>query len=218
MAEASLTRRARAAAFETWMRNAAAAGGRVEPERPEQELLAEHHMMGLAISAMEGEARQLLRGASLRPDFWQLAVDFIGNFTHRVHRVKEEEVFFPALSERGLLTPEYCRHFAEDHEALGGLTLELCDGVAEGDWEKAFRVVSIYLSRIRPHLEMEERSLLAAEVSEIPEPVVADIQRRFHEIEVVGLGTEGRSRVVSITQELRRAVGLAELHTVIDAW
>ena len=127
-------------------------------------------------------------------------------------------MFFPALQERGLLSPAYSEHFEEDHQALGELTNELCAGVGEGDWEKAFRVVSIYAGRIRPHLEAEERSLLSPEIAGIPESELAPIQKRFREIESDALGEEGRGRILRITQELRRSVGLAELHTVIDTW
>lgn len=209
---------ARAIAFEDWMRTAYSPPGTVEVERPEQELLAEHHMMGLALSAMENEARQLLRGAPLRPDFWQVAVDFIGNFTHRVHRVKEEQVFFPALQRWGLLTPEYSEHFEEDHLALGSLTHDLCEGVADGDWEKAFRVVSIYLGRIRPHLTAEERSLLAPELAEIPAGELVPIQQRFREIEVQALGSTGRGRIVEISQQLRRSIHFTDLHEPVESW
>lgn len=209
---------ARAIAFETWMNNVGLAPARWAPERPEHELLAEHYMMGLATSAMEEEAQQLLRGASLRPAFWQQVVDYIGNFTHRVHRVKEEEVFFPALAEWGLLIPEDKEHFEADHRALGDLTRDLCDGVGEGDWEKAFRVVSIYLGRIRPHLAAEEVRLLSPEVAKIPTKDLAPISRRFREIEAEALGSEGRNRIVTLTQGICRSVGLAELHAEIDTW
>ena len=209
---------ARAIAFEDWMRTAYSPPGAVEMERPEQELLAEHHMMGLALSAMETEARQLLRGAPLRPDFWRVAVDFIGNFTHRVHRVKEEDVLFPALQSWGLLAPDRCQHFEEDHEALGGLTRELCDGVDEGDWEKAFRVVSIYLDRIRPHLTAEEGTLLMPELVEIPVGELAPIQQRFREIETHVLGAAGRSRILALSQQLRRSIHFTDLHEPVESW
>lgn len=198
--------RARSKAFESWLETTRP--GATARQRPEQELLAEHHLMGSVLGAMEQEARRLRGGDPLRPEFWGRVVDFIGDFTHRVHRVKEEEVFFPALEGWGLVDPEVCRHLHSDHEKLEDLTRVLCEGVGEGDWEKAFRVVAIYLDRIRPHLEAEEQRLLAPDLGRIPEPGAAFLSRRFASIEAEVLGADGRGEVLALVQSLRRDTGL----------
>lgn len=215
--ENTSARAARAAAFDRWLSNARATDGG-EFERPEHELLAEHYMMDLALAAMDEEARQLLRGSELRPDFWRTAVEFIGDFTHRVHRVKEEQVFFPALCEWGLLEPEQAEHLAHEHESLGQLTLELYDAIGESDWEKAFRVVASYLGRIRPHLEAEELRLLSPKLAEIPDERMVPIFDRFRAVERDVLGPDGRRKLMEFTQRLCRQVGLADLHEEVNAW
>ncbi len=214
MTDEAKARRARALAFDLWMRDAAVAA----PARPEQELLAEHHVMGMAIAAMDEEARRLAHGEPLRPDFWQTVVDVIGNFVHRVHRRKEEEAFFPALHAWGLVDAEHSKGLERAHRALGQLTQELCDGVGEGDWEKVFRVVVIYLDHIRSHLAAEEIQLLSPALAELPVERIEPVRLQFLAIEREALGERGRRSVLADTRRLCQEVGLAELHHEVDTW
>lgn len=211
MTEEAAARRARAAAFEAWSRSDPAM-------RPEQELLGEHHVMSVAMSAMDEEAHRLLRGSELRPEFWDTVIEVIGRFIHRVHRTKEEQVFFPALCEWGLLEPVHAEVLHDVHGELGRLTEELCDGIRASDWEQVFRVVAIYLHGIRAHLAAEERHLLSRELAEIPEARLTDVREGFRAVERAALGDAGRGRILVLTRQLCRQVGLAELHHEVDTW
>jgi hemerythrin-like domain-containing protein len=196
---------ARARAFEAWRK---AARGESAPQRPEQQLLAEHHLMLAVLEAMDAEARRLLDGGVLRPEFWRGVVEFIGNFSHRVHRVKEERFFFPALEAWGLATPEICRHIADDHEKLKELTWLLCDGVNEGDWEKTFRVVAMYLDRMRSHIHAEEQQLLSPALAEVDAERVRPVAEGFAALEAETLGPEGRLGYLEITRSVCDDVGI----------
>jgi len=200
---------ARALAFQAWLRGGGRGNGSRVRQTPQQELLAEHHLMAAVLEAMTEEARQMLRGDSLRPEFWARVVDVIGNFTHHVHRAKEEQCFFPALGEWGLLEPDDLRQLVQDHAALREMTLDLCEGVSEGDWEKAFRLVAIYVGRMRLHLEAEEERLLSARLDEVPEERLAAVAERFAAIETRTLGAKGRAHYVEVARSLCRDVGLA---------
>ena len=195
----------RARALEGWL---ADARGDAVRQRPEEQLLAEHQLMLAALAAMEVEAKRLLHGEPLRPDFWRGVVEFIGNFSHRVHRVKEERFFFPALEAWGLIEPETCRHIGDDHESLKELTWLLCDGVNEGDWEKAFRVVSMYLARMRAHLEAEEHRMTIPELAQVDDERVGPVRAGFAAIEAEELGSDGRLEYFDITRSLCRDVGI----------
>lgn len=200
-----MSEHARARAFEAWLENARGDGA---PQRPEQQLLAEHHLMLAVLAAMDAEAQRLLQGGVLRPEFWRGVVEFIGNFSHRVHRVKEERFFFPALEAWGLAAPEVCRHIEDDHENLKELTWLLCEGVNEGDWEKVLRVVSMYLGRMRTHIANEERQLLAPALAEVEAQQVRPIFEGFAALETEELGEQGRTDYFELTCSVCRDVGL----------
>jgi hemerythrin-like domain-containing protein len=196
---------ARAKALEGWLDDAR---GDAIRQRPEAQLLAEHQLMLAVLAAMEVEAKRLLHGEPLRPDFWRGVVEFIGNFSHRVHRVKEERFFFPALEAWGLIPPELCRHVADDHDKLKELTWLLCEGVNEGDWEKAFRVISMYLTQMRTHLEAEEAHLTMPALAEVDEERVHPVRAGFAVIEAEELGNDGRLDYFDLTGSLCRDVGI----------
>jgi hemerythrin-like domain-containing protein len=201
-----MSEHARARAFEAWLK---AARGEAAPQRPEEELLAEHHLMLAVLEAMEAEARRLLDGGVLRPEFWRGVVEFIGNFSHRVHRVKEERFFFPALEAWGLATPGVCRRIEDDHEKLKELTWLLCEGVNEGDWEKTFRVVAMYLARMRDHIDAEERQLLSPALAEVDAERVRPVSEGFAALEAEALGAAGRLGYLEITHSVCTDVGIA---------
>ncbi|MDJ0850506.1 MAG: hypothetical protein QNK04_19205 [Myxococcota bacterium] len=141
-----------AAALEAWGK----AGRGVLPSTcPSDELIADHVVMDAALEAIGHEARQLREGHSLRPEFWSRAVDFIGNYVHRVHRAKEEELF-RALLGWGLVARGASTPLVEDHARARELTFDLCDAVGDGDWERVLRLVALYLRFMEPHMRCEE--------------------------------------------------------------
>ena len=197
---------ARSRAFAAWLENAR---GAAKPQRPEQELLAEHYLMQAVLAAMEEEARQLLGHRPLRPEFWKGVAEFIGNFSHRVHRLKEEQILFPALEAWGLLEPEACQRLQADHEELKQLTWLLCDAVHHGDWAQAFRVVAVYLGRMRAHLEGEEGGLLSPGLAGVGAEGIDPLAARFARLEAETLGERGRLPYVEIMRSLCLEAGIA---------
>jgi len=188
-----------AALVHTWAEGGSEGG---EPQRPDEELWAEHFLIRSVVEAMREEAMVLREGSPLRPAFWEGVVDFIGNFVHRVHRAKEEDVFFPVLVEQGLIDSEREAHLHDEHSHLKDLTLELCDGVSEGDWEKAMRVVARYLDLMTAHLDAEERHMRNPAVRALPAEEWKDVQRSFGAIEGRVLGESGRREYLELTRSL----------------
>ena len=85
----------------------------------------------------------------------------------------------------------------------------LCgDGVNEGDWEKAFRVVAIYLGRMRPHLEAEERRLVSPELADVEAERIDPVAASFAALEEDELGVGGRLEYFDITCSLCKDVGI----------
>jgi len=179
-----------------------------EPLRPEQELRAEHLLMRSVVAAMRAEGEALLDRNPLRPHFWNGVVDFIGNFVHFAHRAKEEATFFPMLIRCGLIDSHGEAHLHREHGELKELTLELCDGVGAGDWEKALRVVARYVDLVSAHLDAEERHLNSPAVLELPTHEIQDARRAFDEIEATALTDTARSHYLDLTKSLCRDVGI----------
>lgn len=181
--------------------------GQPHAQRPEDTLLAEHQLMRAVLSAMEKEAEDLLAGRPLRPEFWADVVDFIGNFVHRVHRVQEERFFFPKLIELDLLDATDQEHLEQDHTLLKQLTLALCDGVNEGDWEKALRVVSRYLHIMESHLDAEEQRLKSPALRSLSDEQVKGLQREFHSFARAASSETSRRHTLELTRSLCSQTG-----------
>jgi hemerythrin-like domain-containing protein len=190
-------------AFEQWIAGPAAAGALL----PAEELLAEHHVMAIVLAAMEAESQHLLAGRSLRPDFWSAVIDFNGNFVHMCHRVKEERHLIPALVEHRLLDAKLEHSVHQEHASGKELTLELCSGVEEADWEKVLRLVSIYAHVMRPHMRREEDSYFARAAS-LPPEVQDRLRRAFAEVDDTALGQDGRRRFVAVARRLATLAGV----------
>lgn len=192
-------------AFEGWFA-AIDSGNRGQP--PSQELLAEHHVMEVVLGAMEAEAEAMLTGSSLRTEFWTDIVDFNGNFVHMCHRAKEEEFLIPALVEHGLLDARQQEAIHQEHLSGKDLTMSLCEGVGEADWEKVLRLVSIYMHILRPHMRREETGIFAA-AANLPAAAQERLQRAFAEVERRALGPRGRRHFVAVARRLVRGTGIA---------
>jgi hemerythrin-like domain-containing protein len=159
------------------------------------------------MSAMKKEAEDLLARKPLRPEFWSGVVDFIGNFVHRVHRAQEERFFFPKLIELGLIDARDREHLEQDHASLKQLTLALCDGVSEGDWEKALRTVSHYLHIIGPHLDAEEQRLESPVLRSLSDEQVKGLQQEFHSLARAASSETGRRHYLELTRNLCSQTG-----------
>ena len=129
-------------------------GPHSESPSPWRDILGEHELAGLVLKAMEEETRRLYDRSVMRSDFWMRVADFARRFMENFHRRKEEEVMFPALA---LLGDEGDRavveQFTKDHGRAHALTMDLCTGVEEGDWERVLRCAMIYVSGMRKHMQ-----------------------------------------------------------------
>lgn len=191
-------------AFDLWLAQGAALPG---SQSPGHELLAEHHVMEAVLAAMEVEAETMLTGGSLRPEFWADVVDFNGNFVHMCHRVKEEEHLIPVLFRTGLLEARQEQAIREEHRSGKELTLALCEGVGEADWEKVMRLVSIYVHILRPHMRREETGIFALAAT-LPEAAQQDLRRAFAAVDGQALGERGRRHFVTVARRLANQNGV----------
>lgn len=194
--------------FAGWI--AIAEGAKDAPRQsPVEELRAEHHLMDAVLAAMEREARRLSVHGELRPDFWDGVVDCIGNFTHLVHRRKEEQALFPALKRAGLMEDGgELAILTKEHEGSHQLTLDLVDGVSDGDWEKVLRVVHLYLTMARDHLEREEREVFGPLERDLDAAATVKLRQQFDVIEADAIGNRDRKHYLDVARHICVEAGL----------
>lgn len=192
------------ASFGRWL---AADDGKQPAPGPIDELLAEHHVMAAVLTAMEAEAEGMLTGRPLRPEFWSDVVDFNGNFVHLCHRAKEEDHLVTTLVANGRLDGKREQAIRQEHASGKDLTLAVCEGVDEADWEKVLRLVSIYVHIMRPHMRREESGIFQA-AAELPAAALAQLRRDFAAVDRRVLGAGGRRRFADIARRLAATAGV----------
>lgn len=194
------------AEFQRWVaiaRNEAKA-----PQHPVDELLAEHHLIGIALDAMHAEAHRLGRRSLLRNDVWADLLDFVGNFVHLVHRRKESQCLQPRLASAGAEGARF-EVVSDEHDRIGRLTLALVDGITEGDWEKVLRIAHQYVAIARPHLRGEEAGLLIVARRMCEEPALGEVQAEFARLEAFGLGERDRAYYLALVERIAHRTGLS---------
>ena len=177
-------------------------------QRPEDELLAEHHVMSAVLLAMEEEARRTNGGAVLRQSFWSQVVEFINEFVHKCHRVKESTFFFPTLVRSGLIEDERSSVLEKEHEIAHDLTEHLWSRAFEGDWEGVVRLVSAYVYFMRPHMRREEDNLIRHSLSKLSDEDQAALRRGFQDVEARAMCKHSRAHYVDVARVLCRAAGV----------
>ncbi len=193
-------------ALETWWDP----GRRVLPcTCPTDELLADHVLMHSALEAIGLEAQALREGRAPRAEFWSRAIDFVGDYVHRVHRAKEEALF-RALLGWGVVAPGASRPLLEDHARARQLTLDLCRAVREGDWERVSQVFSIYLQFIEPHMRREESQWLEPLDRRLDPEHQATLRTAFRAIDQRELPGGVRTCYAELVRRLARDAGVAD--------
>lgn len=170
-------------------------------QAPADELLAEHALMRRVLDAMELQAEAMLRGSALQPEFWHDLVDFHGNFVHLCHRVKEEIHLVPELVAAGRFGGEQAGVLHREHENGKQFTLELCDAVGAGDWERTTRLVAVCTHVLRPHMAREEDGVFVA-ARGLDAAATQRLRTAFTAVERRALGAGGRRHHLDVARRL----------------
>jgi hemerythrin-like domain-containing protein len=191
-----------------WAHEAELAPGQPRRQHPVDELLAEHHLIRVVLSTMLAEASRLAREKNLRLEFWEDAVDFVGNFGLLRHYRKKANHLFPELVKHG---------FAAQVEGLDAeqtkdieLTLELCDTIGEGDPENIARLVALYAGIKKKKMEREELQLLIPAKDVLAPNTVAALRSAFDVVDRTIPPDRERKKYVEIVQRLVKLTGVAD--------
>lgn len=191
--------------FMQWVKAARDPSG-ARTQHPVDELLAEHYIMDSVLAAMEREARRLVVHRQLRPDYWEDVVDYVGNYVHQIHRRKEEQGLFPKLVNRTVDVMQ----IAKEHVQARNLTVDLLEGVSQGDWERVLRAAHVYLQVAKEHLPREESQAFEPARTLLDAAQTAEVRAKFNELEAFGLGDRTRLYYLELAQRLCQRAGLED--------
>jgi len=155
-------------------------------EHPVDTLEREHRVIQSVLGAMEREAGSVQAGQPLRTEFWLGVSEFLENFADGCHHVKEEDLLFPVLAERGI---------AEDGGPIGVMRQEhvqgraLCqrihDAATGGDASSLVEASREFVLLLREHIDKEEtvlfqlaRRILSAEKTTALQAGLAEVHQQ----------------------------------------
>ncbi len=182
--------------FQAWV-TAAEKDPPQSAQHPVDELLAEHHLIRKVLEAVQRKAGTIHQRKRMDLDFWEGAVEIIGNFGLLFHYAKKANHLFPAIEPFGM--NEKIRALDQQQQQDIDVTLELCNAVSEGDWESVQRLVSLYVGTKRDQMAREERDVLFPAKALLSEEAAAALRKTFDAME----GPPGKSRKVYLDVALR---------------
>jgi hemerythrin-like domain-containing protein len=191
-----------------WAREAELPDTEPRGQNPIDELVAEHHLIRIALSTMLAEASRFAREKNLRIEFWDQAVDFVGNFGLLRHYRKKANHLFPTLASCG---------FEMQLEGLDAeqtkdieLALELCDAIGEGDWENVARLVALYAGIKKKKMEREEQQLLYPGKELIPAVTMAELRSAFDQVDRTIPPERTRKEYLDMVKRLVKMTGIPD--------
>ena len=152
-------------------------------------LTTEHTTIRLLVDALDVSSARLRAGADSAALIGDILAALV-RFVERVHMVKEEEVVFPYLHDRGLTrsTAVVCA-LAEQHEAItvyGRRLGAACERATRGDAsarEELCVTVEAFVGLLREHMRIEEQYFYQL-ADQMVEPDDHDrLSARFREID-----------------------------------
>ena len=154
---------------------------------PTEILRQEHRIIEKVLAAMDAAVVRMGVGGHVSPRFFGDVVDFARAFADGCHHVKEEEVLFRRLGERGLSSE--VATLAAEHAEIRHLTRRLAEAVAQwqaGDPlapERARRAARHYVDLLRAHLRAEDQLVFPTVERTFSEADRAEMAGAFEAVE-----------------------------------
>lgn len=173
------------------------------------EVLMQEHRV---IERVLGVTEKLVGAGNASTELWGKAVDFIRNFADKCHHLKEEELLFPAMEEKGVpIEGGPIGVMLEEHvegrayvKAMAG-ALSLMEREAEAGKRDLFENAMAYVRLLREHIGKEDEILFVMADQALTEDEQRGLLRRFEEHEAKEMGTEVHAQYLKIAQELEES-------------
>lgn len=178
-------------------------------EKATDVLMQEHRVIERVLDVVE----KLVGAGNASPELWSKAVDFIRNFADKCHHLKEEELLFPAMEEKGVpIEGGPIGVMLEEHvegrayvKAMAA-ALSLMEKDAESGKKDLFENADAYVHLLREHIGKEDDILFVMADQALGADGQRELLRRFEEHEVKEMGTEVHAKYLRIAQELEESV------------
>jgi len=174
-------------------------------------LSSEHRVIERVIGALEGAARRLAAGESIRPGFFLDAADFIKGFADGCHHQKEEGVLFKRMGENGMPVQggpiAVMLHEHEQGRAFTRGMREAAQKLQSGDASAASAVVQNalgYGALLRQHIMKEDNILFPMAGRVIPAAQHADVLEDFERVEHEETGEGVHEKYLALAEKLEK--------------
>lgn len=171
----------------------------------------EHRAIEIVLNTMEKAANALDAGKDVDPALIEECVDFVAGFADRCHHLKEEQLLFPLLQQRGITREGGpIGHALHDHDEGRKLVKSIRDNI--GKWRAgstdARKDLSESLRHYATFLEnhiVKEDDLLFKAASKVLTPEDNErLKREFDEIEEKKIGRGVHEEYHTMLEELKK--------------
>lgn len=163
-------------------------------KKPIQELAEEHGGIVLILKIMESVASRIRERKEVKREDLKRIMEFLQVFADQCHHGKEEQTLFPEMAK----VPEHVALINEllaEHKAARDLIrgmAEALPGFVVGNPDALHFAVNAegYTRLLEEHIRKENSVLFPMAMAELSEPVQAEMERKFEQLEqeVIGPG------------------------------
>lgn len=188
---------------------------------PTSVLSDEHRVIEIVLDCLERMSAQAQESGRLDGESAATALDFLRNFADRCHHGKEEDLLFPALTEKGMPREHgpvgVMLHEHELGRALIRGMAEQIEGAAAGE---ATAVGSFaenaagYVELLRAHIQKEDQILFPMATQFLSETEQHDLLAAFDTVEHDHIGDGVHDKYLSIARSLAEKFGVE--HAALD--
>lgn len=169
-------------------------------ERATEVLTAEHRIIETVLKALEKLARA---GETSSLGDWSKAIDFLRNFADKCHHLKEENLLFPALEERGIPREGGpIGMMLAEHTEGRGYVRAMAAALESNSRQILCREATAYIRLLREHIMKEDEVLFQMADSVLSAEDQHRLLRDFSEHEEREIGPDFHAKYLQIARDL----------------
>jgi hemerythrin-like domain-containing protein len=181
---------------------------------PIESLMNEHRLIESVLDALESYVSRLAPSSGADPGDLDRFVTFFRQFADRCHHGKEEDILFQTMIEHGF--PKESGPIAvmlQEHDQGRHLIAQLTEAArSAGSWTDQDRArirqaALLYSDLLHHHIQKEDGILYPMALSQLSEPVIEEIGRRFDVFEGEETGEGEHERFHRLAGELAARYG-----------
>jgi len=176
-------------------------------------LKKDHRVIEKMLDVLEKISKKMEKGDNVPSELLKKASDFIRNFADNYHHMKEEDLLFKAMEQKGFpIEGGPIAIMLGEHNDGRGYARALAEGVekyASGD-SGAKKVIidnaRNYAGLLAQHIQKEDNILYMMADNILPEDFQNELLDKFDKVEKEKLSDRGRQYYVDLVDELDKAI------------